>query len=63
MVVGDFDFWRWLSVCMGGMESDVSGFTRDFWSYGRGINFSELKKKKFEGEEFRHILFQQRHWL
>ena len=28
------------------MESNVSGFIRDFWSDGHEIDFSELKEKE-----------------
>ena len=65
MVVGFFGFDCDCVV----MESNVSGFTRDFWSYGSGINFSVLKEKEIgkrkwkEWGGFWYILFHQRHWL
>ena len=40
---GGSGFW-----CMV-MESNVSGFIRDFWSYGRGISFRKRNRVKVEG--------------
>ena len=52
--------WLWLSTLIE-MESKVSGFIWDFWSYGNGINWAKRKRKKekkvqwVEDEGFRPI--------